>query len=169
MAEQKKKPSGIGTWIVRIVVVVVLVLGLVFALAWRSVVADYKKAASLYEEGAYQEAYDAFEAAQARPLAALKVREEARIGMGRCKAELATDAAFAAKTPEEWEEVVTSMQEAIALAGTSEEYDRRLAEYTQCLEVARRDEELEAERLAKPDPADDEAMAAEEAPEPAEE
>jgi len=169
MGEQEKKPSGKGAWIVRIVVIVILVLGFVFALTWRSVVADYKKAASLYEAGEYREAYDAFEAVQARPLAAWKVREQARIGMGRCKAEMATDAAFAAKTPEEWKEVVALMQEAIALAGTSEEYDRRLAEYTRCHEVARRDEELEAARHATPEPADDETMAAEEAPEPAEE
>ena len=151
MGEEQKKRGGIGTLIVRIVLIVILIAVIIFGLKWRGVVAEYKRGLALYEQEQFEEAAEVFEAVQDRPLARLKVRKQARLNLGRCKAEMATSMAFKEKTVEAYTKAIQLLEEAKELSGPSEEYDRRIKEYQGYIDSEKKPETEAPE--AKPTPA----------------
>lgn len=136
MAEEEKKPGSKRKLVLRIIFAVVVIVVLVFGVRWRMLASEYKKGVAFYEQGEYQQAHDIFNAVQAKTLAALRLRNRARIGMGRCKAELATETAFKDKSLEGYTTALQLLEEAKALCGPSGEVDRRIKEYTEYKEKA---------------------------------
>ncbi len=140
--ETAAKQSGSKTtWIVRIILFAVLIVAIVTLLLWRGALNEYRRGVELYEEGEFQEACDVFDAVANRPLAAFRISRMARKARGLCLAELASEKALEAETATEYEEAILMLKEAEELSGPSKEIARRINEYTEYLDSARRREE----------------------------
>jgi len=130
MAEQGKKSGSTRKLVVRIVLFVALIVVIIAALQLRAARKEYERGYKLYGEGKYEEACKVFDAVQARAIAVIKVGKQARISMGRCKAEMATELAFKDKSAEGYTKALKLLDEARELAGSSEEIERRIEEYS---------------------------------------
>ncbi len=130
MAEEGKKSRSTRDLVIRIVLFVVLIVIIIAALQLRAARKEYERGYKLYGEGKYEEAYEVFNAVQARAIAVIKVGKQARISMGRCKAEMATEIAFKDKSAEGYTKALKLLDEAKELAGSTEEIERRIEEYS---------------------------------------
>ncbi len=132
MTEESKKqtkPAGKSARIVRMLLIVALVLVAGVAARWHMLLREYRKGVALYDEGKYQEAHGVLEELVEKPLAALRIRSQARTALGRCKAEVASDVVFKERSLEGYTKALKLLEEAKELVGPSTEIERRIREY----------------------------------------
>jgi hypothetical protein len=133
MAEANRapeSPKGKTALVGRMVLVVALVLVLIAAFQWYRLSGELKQGVSLYEAGKYQDAVNVLEPLLPRTLSGFRIRAEAKRTIGLCKAEMASEIALKDRTAEGYQKALKLLEEAKALAGSTQEIERRIAEYT---------------------------------------